>query len=58
MIKKIFVTIIILLYLILIGDMVINNERYYFDNDWMYLLNLILLCLGFYCFIQLETKQN
>lgn len=58
MIKKILVAIVILAYLILIGDMIINHERYSFDNNWMYLLNLILLCLGFYCFIQLETKQN
>lgn len=45
-------------YIVLIGDMFINSDKYIFKEEWMLILNLILLCLGFYYFIQYNKKSK
>ena len=50
--KKIINGIIVLLYIILIGDMIINNDKYKFAEEYIFLVNIILLCIGLYYFVE------
>ena len=50
--KKIINGVIVLLYIILIGDMILNNNKYKFAEEWMLLANIILLCVGLYYFVE------
>lgn len=55
--KNITKTFIILLYLLLIGDMILNSESYNFSEQWLFFLNIVLLSIGFYNFID-NNKED
>lgn len=50
--KDIINVIIILAYIFIICAMIINIGKYSFQEIWMYYLNIILLGIGFYEFIE------
>ena len=56
-IKDIMIALITLFYILIIGDLIINYEKYTFTYDWIHLAIIILLCIGFYNFIKLNTNK-
>ena len=42
---------IILAYIILIGAMIVNNDYFIFKEDWLFILNIVLLSIGFYSYV-------
>lgn len=46
-IKDIMIALITLFYILIIGDLIINYEKYTFTYDWIHLAIIILLCIGF-----------
>lgn len=59
-IKQVFITLTTLSYLFIIGVLIlsITDERTYIIKEtWLLLLNLILMCIGFYYFINLNNKK-
>jgi len=55
--KKIFKVIIILFYILLLGDMILNYGKYNFNEEWLFLVNIILLGIGLYSFVQLHENK-
>ena len=47
---------IILAYIVLIGAMIINDNYFVFNEKWMFLLNIVLLSIGFYHFVNDNKK--
>lgn len=56
-IKNIMIALITLFYILIIGDLIINYENYIFKESWIHLSIIILLCIGFYNFIKLNTNK-
>ena len=55
--KGIIKAIIVLLYIVLIGAMIVNNEDFIFKEEWLLLLNIILLGIGLYYFITYSDRK-
>ena len=56
-IKDLLIAITDFAYIVVIGDMVVNNERYIFREQWLLLLVIILLSIGFYYFIKYNENK-
>ena len=50
--KDILKAIIALLYILMIGSMLVNNENFIYKEPYLLIVNIVLLCVGFYYFIQ------
>lgn len=49
---------IILSYIFLIGSLIVNNDNFIFKEDWLMILNIVLLCIGFYYFVTYSSKEK
>lgn len=56
--KNILNAFIILAYILLIGAMIIDNESFVFKENWLMILNIVLLCIGFYYFVTYSSKEQ
>lgn len=56
--KKVATSLIILLYILVIFDMIINSEKYFFKDNYLFIINIFLLCIGFYNLINNLNKEN
>lgn len=50
--KNIITALITLCYILVIGTLILNYENYMFQEQWVYITTIILLCLGFYNFVK------
>ena len=41
-----------LLYILMIGFLLVNNGHFIYKEPYLLILNIVLLCIGFYYFIQ------
>ncbi len=57
-IKNVAIALITLSYVLLIPDMIMNSERYIFKENWLFYVNLVLLCVGFYHFLKYVDKEK
>lgn len=55
--KNIITVLITLCYILIIGTLVLNYENYIFEKQWIYIVTIILLCIGFYNFIKQNTNK-
>lgn len=56
--KDAFNAIIILAYIFLIGALIVNNNHFVFKENWLLILNIILLCIGFYYYIKCQDSNK
>ena len=56
--KDILNGIIILAYIFLIGALIVNNDHFIFKENWLLILNIILLCIGFYYYIKYKNSNK
>lgn len=56
--KDILNGIIILAYIFLIGALIVNNDHFIFKENWLLILNIILLCIGFYYYIKCQDSNK
>ena len=50
--KNIITALITLCYILVIGTLILNYENYMFKDQWVYVITIILLCIGFYNFVK------
>ncbi len=50
--KNIIIALITLFYILVIGALILNYENYMFKEQWVYVITIILLCIGFYNFVK------
>lgn len=55
--KNIINALIALCYILIIGVLILNYENYIFEKQWIYIVTIILLCIGFYNFIKQNTNK-
>ena len=55
--KNIINALITLCYILIIGVLVLNYENYIFEEQWIYIITIVLLCIGFYNFIKQNTNK-
>lgn len=55
--KNIIVALITLCYVLTIGTLILNYENYIFEEQWIYIITIVLLCIGFYNFIKQNTNK-
>lgn len=55
--KNIINALITLCYILIIGVLVLNYENYIFEEQWIYIITIILLCIGFHNFIKQNTNK-
>ena len=56
-IKNIINALIALCYILIIGVLILNYENYIFEEQWIYIITIVLLCIGFYNFIKQNTNK-
>ncbi len=56
--KNILNAFIILAYILLIGAIIVDNESFVFKENWLMILNIVLLCIGFYYFVTYSSKEQ
>ena len=56
--KDILNGIIILAYIFLIGALIVNNDHFIFKENCLLILNIILLCIGFYYYIKCQDSNK
>lgn len=54
--KNIIDCFVVLAYVFMIGSMLVENDYFTFNNSIFLILNIILLSIGFYYFIQANKK--
>lgn len=42
----------VIAYILVIGDMVYNFDKYAYRETWLHILNIILLCIGGYSIVK------
>lgn len=52
--KNIIVALITLCYVLTIGTLILNYENYIFKEKLVYIITIILLCIGFYNFVKVN----
>ncbi len=55
--KNVLHVLIILAYIILIGAMIVNNGYFIFKEDWLLILNIVLLSIGLYNFVNNNNNK-
>lgn len=55
--KNLITALITICYILIIGTLVLNYENYIFEKQWIYIVTIILLCIGFYNFIKQNTNK-
>ena len=56
-IKKVFIGFTTLAYMFMISVILIDYQNIHFKEDWMLWLNLFLLCIGIYYFVETNNKN-
>ena len=54
--KDISKALITLSYIFMIGALIVNNEHFIYKEHYLLILNIVLLCIGLYYFVQLNNK--
>lgn len=57
-IKNIINAIIVLAYILLIGSMIINSENFIFKEEYLLIINIVLLSIGLYNFINKNNNNK
>lgn len=57
-IKNIINAIIVLAYILLIGSMIINSENFIFKEEYLLIINIVLLSIGLYSFINKNNNNK
>ena len=52
--KNIIVALVTLCYVLTIGTLILNYENYIFKEKLVYIITIILLCIGFYNFVKVN----
>ena len=55
--KRIIKAVVVLSYIFLIGAMVVNNDNFIFKEEWLLILNIILLGIGLYYFVTYSDRK-
>ena len=56
-IKSLFIDLTTLAYIFMIGAILVDYQNIHFKEDWLLWLNLFLLCIGFYYFVETNNKK-
>ena len=56
-IKSLFIGLTTLAYIFMIGVILFDYQNIHFKEDWLLWLNLFLLCIGFYYFVETNNKK-